>query len=842
MTFERLCHDPAFAGEVTTRVAGWTGLARPKAVALADCHVSTSTTLDKLKVACDNAKTGTATLLHSVAVPYPGFGDVTVTAIKPDLVVVASGPAGPVIVIGDVKDYERVRSRIDDGRLLKGFLQVAMGAFAFRQWEEVSDDASVSDFGFLAVPRSAFLQPTVEVERLPDHLDEVRAQWESRLRAVQDASAVDDVATHVKHLHAKFAPDTCRTCSLFNFCRSELRNSTSPESLLVEIGVPVNERSGLLPLLTGGEPGDRANPRSVSRVRATVESVAQSTGQRRLDPAGLPGTVNVVLAKSDAAALGCYGVGVQRVAKDGPRPWTFTPFRDPQAPETRRKLMHLIGREIEHAMGENRKADPDSPAPVHLVVPDRATADVLASTADLLAGVELSRLRWKRDQDMGRELLTYNGEPAVMPQTLEGSRRTAVSFLLEHDRARMLQVRAPVVDLASVVQRHFVPGGAEFEARRLDFVVEWATNEGHHDHRWISDEVDANPHTPGARLTNATSDTLHAALGRVRDGAHGAEDSYDRLVADELQYKADVVDRALAALATVPDSTMRSAYRSLEGDAQRVWRRRRELRASDLVRFGRTYRWWRNQLVELIDQDATCSEQVTALTNPLRAAEQATDAGDRSVAWATVESLKPTVLTVESRRLGAGDRVVLLAVGDEPWVERAAASVKSQKGSIRLDNASAGPLVERDSDEAVATGSVGTLEWDPPVDANLAVGDRIVIARLDWFKTLKSNKGFNVARPDQDAAGGPTAKCTSDSYVTNAKDHRWCCRPHDVAEAEFADEIALRRSRRELNPETWPPVRDADGFEVVANGKPTAADVTVEPAPVPDGVTVDDVD
>ena len=66
-------------------------------------------------------------------------------------------------------------------------------------------------------------------------------------------------------------------------------------------------------------------------------------------------------------------------------------------------------------MAERRKANPDAPSPVHLVVPDTATADVLVSIADNLAGIELSRLRWERDVQMGRPALTFNGEPAEMP-------------------------------------------------------------------------------------------------------------------------------------------------------------------------------------------------------------------------------------------------------------------------------------------------------------------------------------------------------------------------------------------------------------------------------------------
>ena len=41
-------------------------------------------------------------------------------------------------------------------------------------------------------------------------------------------------------------------------------------------------------------------------------------GQRRIDPVGLPGTINVVVAKSDAAALGIHGIAFQRVTANGP--------------------------------------------------------------------------------------------------------------------------------------------------------------------------------------------------------------------------------------------------------------------------------------------------------------------------------------------------------------------------------------------------------------------------------------------------------------------------------------------------------------------------------------------
>ena len=63
--------------------------------------------------------------------------------------------------------------------------------------------------------------------------------------------------------------------------------------------------------------------------------------------------------------------------------------------------MRMLGRALTAAMADQRKADDAAPGPVHLVVPDAATADILVSIADNLAGVELSRLRWQRDREMG---------------------------------------------------------------------------------------------------------------------------------------------------------------------------------------------------------------------------------------------------------------------------------------------------------------------------------------------------------------------------------------------------------------------------------------------------------
>ncbi|MGH3744497.1 MAG: hypothetical protein ACRDTP_06525, partial [Mycobacteriales bacterium] len=132
MTFERLVRDARFASQVATTAVGRLGLARPSEVVTVNGHVQPDRTAKLLAAAHVRAvESGSATMLHSLAIPFAGFEGTESTEVKPDFAVVApmralegEGPAGSWLVMGDAKDYERVRSRIDDARLLKGFLQV----------------------------------------------------------------------------------------------------------------------------------------------------------------------------------------------------------------------------------------------------------------------------------------------------------------------------------------------------------------------------------------------------------------------------------------------------------------------------------------------------------------------------------------------------------------------------------------------------------------------------------------------------------------------------------------------------------------------------------------------
>lgn len=847
MTFERLVRDQRFASEVTTTAVGRLGLARPTEVVTTNGRVNVDRTADLLAEAHTRAASGAATLIHALALPFVGFEETEATHVQPDFAVVAprADAPGSWLIMGDAKDYERVRSRVDDARLLKGFLQVALGAESAASWSRLPSGMSLHDYGVLAVPRNAFLQPEALVELLGDHRAEVRMRVAERRREAADHPYDGDeqLDTFVNHLRATFDPSTCPSCTLHGYCRNQLRKSADPVDLLIELGVPATARAHVIGLVDGtGELGN-APASVVAQVTASVDGVAQPTGQHRVDPAGLPGTVNLVLAKSDSAALGVHGIGLQRVSTDGPGAWAFTTFDVPQSSDTRRQIMHLLGRELAGAMKDLRQANPAAPSPVHLVVPDKATADLLVSIADNMAGIELSRLRWERDRQAGRPALTFNGEPATVPAPLRETQRTAVSFLLEEDRARALTLRSPVVDLRAVLARHLVAGGPTVASLRLDYLTTWAHSDAAAplNHRAVADQVEDSESTPGARLTNRRSDAIHRALigsGKERrnpeDGPADAQ-RYATLIVEEVKYKAEVLDSALHALAALPASKLRDVYRALEGDAQSVWRRRLSLRASDLVRFGRTYRHWRNSLVPTIESDDSCRRQLLALGNPQAASDVAVEAGIREIAMAIVISTQPLMLDIESRRIADGSRIALLHVNDVACVEADPINIAHLAGSFKIEGLAVGPLAAR------TDGGTG-LVWTPAEIPQLSVGDSLIVADFSWFGDLKGNRYLPVARPKPDTTSAPKPTCTTNSYAENPDEHQYCCRPHELAEANWSDQLADRRARGELNPQVWPPVVDGDAFEVSPVGAATADSAMPGATPVPDGLTIDDLD
>ena len=185
MTFESLVHSERFVSELLTKAVGQLGLQRPESIRRRSGKVSLATTASELESAHEHAiGANTATMLTALALPYPDLeANADATLVKPDFAIVCprEDGNGSWLIMGDAKDYERVRARIDDGRMLKGFLQVALGAAAAAVWSALPDGMRVHRSGALAVPRNAFLQPEAQVERLDDHLAEVRARAGERI-------------------------------------------------------------------------------------------------------------------------------------------------------------------------------------------------------------------------------------------------------------------------------------------------------------------------------------------------------------------------------------------------------------------------------------------------------------------------------------------------------------------------------------------------------------------------------------------------------------------------------------------------------------------------------------
>lgn len=841
MTFESLVRDETFASRIATTTIGNVGLERPKGVVIADAKGNISETRNQLEEARNRAiQQNLATLIHTTAIPHPGFNEQQATTVLPDFLIVSSDKIvsdDAWIIVGDAKDYERVRSSIEDARMLKGFVQVAFGAEALNSWNELPAGLNIHQHGVLAVPRNSFLQPMAITEDLRDHRNEVRLRLAERLEEAKLIEFNGDPETYVNHLKASFDPHSCSTCPLFAHCRNQLRVSVEPDDFLSELGIAKHLQPLVRGLVDGsGKVSSGASASLRRQVLASKTGQAQPTGQFRLDPIGEPGTVNVVLVKSDAAALGIHGIGIQVVTEEGGKEWHFKVFSVPQSDITRREVMEMLGGALSAALKLTSRDNPDNRRPIHLIVPDRATGDILASIADSLAGVEISRLRWQRDVDMGREPLTFDGNPAKIPQAITLAQRLAVSFLLEDDRARAFKLRSTVVDIRDAITRLCIPGGPVSNYGRLDFLLPWIeNNRGHQiDTRAFADSIEASRFTPGARLSNKTSDLINDALeGSDKNG------TYVELVLEALHFRASLIDQTLIALSKFPSSLLRNALCSIEGDAQAVWRRRHDLQANDLIRFSSTSRSWRNGLVPTIEADAKCDAQLKALTMPTWAEEKARDAGFREIAMAKVVSENPLTLDVESRRMVLGTRIVALHVNEQSLVENNNhVSVKVLKGHIKISGLPSGVLTENGQPDA--PNSQFTWSCSPPY--KFAKGDEIVVADFDWFTKNAGMGSINVDRPKVDGRFAPTSDCSPETFSENPAEHRWCCKPHFIRESEISDIIAQRRSVGELNPEVWPPVMDQDSFDVNAQGEPTNEDFQPRTMELPASLSMDDLE
>lgn len=836
LTFEALVHDEKFASRIAEQALAGANLPRPDSVSVLNANGETAQTIEQLKKAVSLAIKGTATLVYAAAVPPPGFSEDQATLVLPDFLVVAADPAkagDAVLIVGDAKDYERIRSRIDDSRMLKGFLQVAFGIASFEAWQHLPASITVSQFGALAVPRNAFLQPTVVTENLTDHKQEVVLRLDKRISDAENIKWSDDAEEFVTHLRATYNPDSCRTCPLFEFCRSQLRHSPNPLDVLQEIGVQKAARKRAASLISEGLLDPKLPASVAHQILATTSGKAIKTGKLRTDPVSLPGSVNVVIAKSDSAALGIYGLSLQVVDELGRKPWKTKVFSTPQSDQTRREVLHELGIAISGALQGDISSVGDTQQ-IALIVPDQATADILASIADTVAGNEISRLRWQRDLEMGRPALTFDGNPAVVPPPLTAEQRLATSFLIEEDRARAFQGRRPTVNLVSILSELFTPGGTTSAIGRLDYLTEWAaTLKGTTvDFRKVETDIEKRENTPGARLSVLKSNDIHKAntAGKISKSDMA---TYELLVEEELAFKRDVFDHAVEVLESFEVSNIRESILQLERDAQRIWRRRFEFRAFDLVRFGLTPRNWRNALVEVVEKDAMSVLQLYALANPVWADSQAKSAGTRELAIARVTALSPVRVSIDSRRFGVGDEIVLIHRNGEPYLEEHGVTSKCLVTFIQVRGL---PKVVLES-KVLADASF-ELDRELP----LSVGDELVIADAQWFIESKRNDEVKIVRAKVDGKSAPEESCTESSYELDPEQHRWCCRPHEAREAETSDWFASQRAEGKMNPQIWPPVVDAEAFDQESPADPSADSVEVTGTVVPIELNAEEMD
>ena len=210
--------------------------------------------------------------------------------------------------------------------------------------------------------------------------------------------------------------------------------------------------------------------------------------------------------------------------------------------------------------------------------------------------------------------------------------------------------------------------------------------------------------------------------------------------------------------------------------------------------------------------------------------------------FATVVETDPVlVLRVDSRRVGAGDRLVLLHANGEPCVEAGSISVDvSLKTKFKVGGLSIGTLESfKPKDEAFQSHFV----WKPQTPPALVAGDRLILADFSWFaKKQTGNSTLPIDKTKSDEVSAPKAGCTATSYDDSPFSHRYCCRSHENSESAWSDTLAERRARGELNPRVWPPVRDLDAFDVVPDGA-DVGDPFDQPADqVPVDVTIDDLE
>ena len=196
MTFESLVHSERFVSELLTKAVGQLGLQRPEVdpaplrEGVARRRPRANSTAAHERAVSAN----TATMLTALALPYPDMEaharrDAGQARLRDRLP--ARGRAGrrSWLIMGDAKDYERVRARIDDGRMLKGFLQVALGAESAAAWSALPDGMRCTATARSPCPATPSCSPRPRSSASTTTAREVRARAGERHRRDEAARA-----------------------------------------------------------------------------------------------------------------------------------------------------------------------------------------------------------------------------------------------------------------------------------------------------------------------------------------------------------------------------------------------------------------------------------------------------------------------------------------------------------------------------------------------------------------------------------------------------------------------------------------------------------------------------
>ena len=125
---------------------------------------------------------------------------------------------------------------------------------------------------------------------------------------------------------------------------------------------------------------------------------------------------------------------------------------------------------------------------------------------------------------------------------------------------------------------------------------------------------------------------------------------------------------------------------------------------------------------------------------------------------------------------------------------------------------------------------------------HLEVGDQLVVANTNWFLETNRSDEIKIVRPKLDNKSAPMETCDESSFLFAPEEHRWCCRPHEVREAETSDFFAAQREAGKMNPQAWPPVVDAEAFDQESPSEPKADDLNVVAPSIPETLTMDELD